>query len=139
MGSKRGYKQRTEGVPVTNKDTGRTVYVLDETLKDEPEKFERVPDNKAGDPRWRGKPKPPRSPEKPDKPRITRDPPPAPVRPERGEKPVKPMKEPNEVEQVEPMKEPEPSPHRRWKAPKKRSVTAASVLRRYLETLDRKP
>lgn len=138
---KRGYKKRDDGVPAVNKDTGRTVRVLPETLQENGDRFEPLPENKAGDPRWRGKPKPPREPARPDKPDVPREPPPAPVRPEREEKPVKPMKEPNEVEPVKPMKEPRPSPPRRWKAPKKRAPTAAaeSVLRRYLQALERKP
>lgn len=136
--SKRAYKQRDDCVPATNRDTGRTVYVLDETLKERPERFRKLPSNEAGDPRWRGKPKPPREPRRPQKPEIPREPPPAPIHPIRAEKPVTPMKEPNEVEAVARMKEPRPSPARRWKAPKKRVPTAASVVRRFLRSLERK-
>ncbi len=136
---KQGYKKRDDGVPAVNTDTGRTVRVLPETLKDEADRFKPVSPNQVGDPRWRGKPKPPREPDRPDKPEVPREPPPAPVRPWSDEKPVKPMKEPNEVDPVKPAKEPKPSPPRRWKQPKKRKrVEAASVLRRYLEALERK-
>lgn len=128
-------KPRTKGVPVTNKDTGRTVYVLPETLKKDPGKFEKVPEEKAGDPRWRGKPKPPKRPRKPEKPEVPREPPPAPIQPELRKKPVKPMKPVTEVPDVEEMKVPEPSPKRRWKKLKKYK-NAAIVLQRFLALLD---
>ena len=134
----RKYKKREDGVPVKNKDTERTVYVLPETLKKHPDEFTRVPEDKAGDPRWRGKPKPPRQPEGPEKPEVPREAPPAPIRPQQEKEPVSQMKEVNEVQPVKPMKEPTPSPPRRWKQPKKFQPTAAeSVLRRYLEALER--
>lgn len=134
----KAYKPRTKGVPARNKDTGRTVYILPETLKKHPEQFERVRDDEVGDPRWRGKPKPPKRPEKPEKPEVPRESPPAPIRPQIQQKRVKRMKPVTEVPEVEPMKEPEPSPPRRWKQLKKFKPTASaeSVLRRYLEALD---
>ncbi len=137
MGSKLGYKKRDKGVPATNKETGRTVRVLPETLKEHPDEFQGLPEEKAGDPRWRGKPKPPREPRRPDKPKVPRESPPAPIRPQLEPKPATRMKPVNEVDEVEPMKEPEPSPKRRWKQPKKFKPTAAarSVLRRYLDSL----
>lgn len=124
------YSPRTKSVPVTNKDTGRTVYVLPETLKKHPGKFKAVPPEKSGDPRWRGKPKPPKKPRKPNKPEVPRDPPPAPIRPERPTKRVKPMKPVTDVPEVTPMKVPEPSPPRRWKKLKK--YLSANVVDRFL-------
>jgi hypothetical protein len=124
-------KQRTKGVPVTNKDTGRTVYVLPDTLKDHPDKFEKVPEDKAGDPRWRGKPKPPERPRLPDKPEVPRESPPAPIRPEIRKKQVKRMKPVVDVPEVQEMKVPVPSPPRRWKK-LKRYQQASSVLQRFL-------
>ena len=140
---KQAYKQRTEGVPVRNKETGRTVYVLPDTLKKHPERFQKVPDYEVGDPRWRGKPEPARRPQLPEKPEVPRDSPPAPIRPQIQKKPSKRMKPVVEVPEVKPMKVPEPSPPRRWKTPKKFLPTvtanAESVLRRYLEASEGKP
>jgi hypothetical protein len=135
---KQAYKPRTKGVPVRNKDTGRTVYILKETLKQHPERFEKEREDKVGDPRWRGKPKPPRKPEKPKKPEIPRESPPAPIRPQIRRKRVKRMKPVTEVPEVKPTKVPTPSPPRRWKQLKRYKPTASaeSVLRRYLEALD---
>lgn len=130
-------KARSKGVPVRNKDTGRTVYVLPETLKTDPGRFQKVPPDQAGDPRWRGKPKPPARPRKPDKPEVPREPPPAPIRPVFKKKTVKRMKPVTEVPEVNPMKVPEPSPPRRWKKLKQRRFEAAqAVVERYLASLD---
>ena len=128
-------KPRTKGVPVTNEDTGRTVYVLPETLKDHPDKFKKVDPDKAGDPRWRGKPKPPERPRRPDKPEVPRESPPAPIRPEIRKKVVKRMKPVVEVPEVEEMKVPVPSPPRRWKKLKKYQASE-NVVRRWLALLD---
>lgn len=132
-------KERTKGVPVTNKDTGRTVYVLPETLKKNPDKFKKLDPDDAGDPRWRGKPKPPRKPRKPDKPEVPREPPPAPIRPEQKTKKVKPMKPVTEVPEVDPTKVPVPSPPRRWKKLKKfqageHEKTAEAVAERFAKS-----
>jgi len=128
-------KARTKGIPVKNKDTDRTVYVLPETLKEHPGRFQKVPPDKAGDPRWRGKPKPPARPRKPEKPEVPRDPPPAPIRPPIKKKPVKLMKPVTEVPEVSPMKVPEPSPPRRWKKLKRLQASEA-VVERYLASLN---
>lgn len=127
-------KRRTDQtVPVTNKDTGRTVYVLPETLKDHPDKFKEVPEDKSGDPRWRGKPKPPARPRKPEKPEVPRESPPAPIQPELRKKQVKRMKPVTEVPDVDEMKVPVPSPPRRWKKLKKyKNASAEVVLERFL-------
>jgi len=106
---------KSKEVPVKNKETGRTVYVLPETLKEEPNRFEKIPPNEMGDYRWRGKAKPPRRPRKPYRPEIPRDPPPAPIKPPalpklpRLPEPVKP------VPMLKLPKVPKPSPHRKWK------------------------
>lgn len=130
-------KPRTKGVPVTNKDTGRTVYILPDTLKKNPDKFEKVPEDKAGDPRWRGKPQPPARPRKPEKPEVPREAPPAPIRPELHKKPVKRMKPVTEVPEVDEMKVPEPSPPRRWKKLKK-YLASEQVVERWLYLITRK-
>lgn len=141
MGERQAYKERTKGVPVKNKDTGRTVYVLPETLKKHPGRFQKLPEDHVGDPRWRSKPKPPRRPEKPEKPDVPRESPPAPIRPQIQKKPSDRMKPVVEVPDVDAVKVPVPSPPRRWKTLKKFSpvvtASAESVLRRYLEALDR--
>jgi hypothetical protein len=132
-------KKRTKGVPVTNRDTGRTVYVLPETLQKDPDRFQKVPPDHAGDPRWRGKPKPSARPRRPDKPEVPRDPPPAPIRPEIPKKRVKQTKPVVEVPDVPEMKVPEPSPQRKWKKLKKFTPLVASseaVVRRFLASLD---
>lgn len=112
-------KIRDKAIPVKNKETGRTVYVLPETLKKDPDKFKKIPPDKAGDPRWRGKPKPPKRPQKPDKPDVPRDAPPAPIKPQIPARRVKPTQQVTDVPDVAPMKIPKPSPKRRWKKPKK--------------------
>lgn len=106
-------------VPVKNKDTGRTVYVLPETLQEESERFETIPPNEAGDPRYRGKPKPPRRPRKPERSRIPIDPPPAPIKPPLREKGPTPVKTVEPVPLLKNPKVPEPSPHRKWTHPEK--------------------
>lgn len=107
-------------IPVKNKDTGRTVYVLPETMKKEPGRFEKMQPNDSGDPRYRGKPKPPRSPRKPRRPRLPVDPPPAPIKPELPPKEPEPAKPVKPVLPVKPPKVPEPSPHRKWTKPRQR-------------------
>jgi hypothetical protein len=102
-------------IPVENQETGRIVYVLPETLEKEPSLYKRIPENKAGDPRWRGKSKPPRRPKKPHRPEIPRDTPPAPVRPPIPPKRVKPPKPVKPVPPLKGPKVPEPSPARKWK------------------------
>lgn len=136
---KRQAKKRTKGIPVTNQDTGRTVYVLPETLQKDPDKFQKVPPDESGDPRWRGKPKPPARPRRPEKPEVPRDPPPAPIHPETPQKRIKLTKPVVEVPDVQEMKVPEPSPPRRWKRLKKYNpmvANSATVLRRFLALLD---
>jgi len=137
------YKKRDQSVPALNKETGRTVYVLPDTIKQHPEKFQALPEDKAGDPRYRGKPKPPRLPRKPEKPEVPRDPPPTRIRPEiqRKVRPTNPIKK---VKPVKEMKIPEPSPKRKWKKLKKFSPTkvasvqlAHAVVERYLAAISK--
>jgi hypothetical protein len=118
-------------VPVKNKDTGRTVYVLPETLSKDPGRFEKVRPETVGDPRWRGKAKPPKRPKKPERPEIPRDTPPAPVKPPVLPKRVKPPKPVKPVPLLKGPKVPEPSPFRRWKKVK-RFLSAEDVVARYL-------
>ncbi len=66
-------------VPVRNRETGRIVYVLPETLRDEPERFEHItPDEADPHDRFR-RPHKPQKPRKPHKPYWHRDPIPIPV------------------------------------------------------------
>lgn len=139
MTSHEAYKKRDQSVPALNKETGRTVYVLPETIKQHPDKFQAIPEYKAGDPRYRGKPKPPRVPHKPKKPEVPREPPPTRIRPEVPRKRVKPTNPVKKVKPVKEMKIPRPSPKRKWKELKKFSPTkvasnqlALTVLERYL-------
>lgn len=129
------YTKRTKGVPVLNKDTDRTVYVLPETLQKEPDRFEKVPPDTVGDPRWRGKPKPPSRPAKPVKPEVPRDPPPAPVRPQIRKRKVKLVERVPEIPQVEAPKVPVPSKPHRWKKVKPITASAVAIVDRYLASL----
>ena len=99
---------KSKEIPVKNKETGRTVYVLPETLKKEPESFQKLQPNKVGDPRWRGKSKPPKRPRKPERAEIPREPPPAPIRPPILPKPPKPPKPVEPVPPLKPAKIPAP-------------------------------
>lgn len=130
-------KKRTKGVPVTNTDTGRTVYVLPETLKKHPDKFKVVPDDHAGDPRWRGKPKPPRKPKKPEKPEVPRESPPAPIKPRAPKKEKTETKPVTPATPAKPVKVTEPSPQRRWKKLKRLQpkVAAERVALRFLAAI----
>lgn len=143
MSERHGYKKRDQGVPAENQETGRTVRVLPETLKDEPGKFRPVQDDEVGDPRWRGKSKPSRPARRPDRPDVPRESPPAPVHPPDPKRPSKQTPPVNPVTVVPEMKEPEPSPPRRWKRLKKYEPTmtasARSVLNRFISANQRKP
>jgi hypothetical protein len=131
----RAYKKREKGVPVKNRDTGRVVYVSPDTLDKNPGRFEKVqdPDQSTGDPRWRGKAKPPKRPAKPHRPEVPRDPPPAPVKPPVPAKRVKPPKAVKPVPMLKPPKIPEPSPQRRWRKLKDRFASAEEVVRRFTQ------
>jgi hypothetical protein len=121
-------------IPVKNKDTGRVVYVLPETLRDQPQDFEKLSPNE--DPRKR--PERAERPDKPRRPRIPRDPPPAPVKPPRPPKPPKVPKPPKPVPTLDPPKVPEPSPFRKWKKLKeyKAHIVARFLARSIKEALE---
>jgi hypothetical protein len=120
-------------IPVKNRETGRTVYVLPETLKEEPDRFQKLRPSEVGDPRWRGKPKPPRRPRKPERAEIPVDPPPAPIRPPVPPKPPKPPKPVSPVPMLKLPKVPEPSPFREWRTEKRFQASAESVVQKYLD------
>jgi hypothetical protein len=105
-------------IPVKNKETDRTVYVLPETLKEQPDRFQKLRPNEVGDVRWRGKSKPPRFPKRPERAEIPRDPPPAPIRLPKLPKPIKPPKPVKIVPMLKPPKIPKPSPFRQWRTEK---------------------
>jgi len=110
---------KTREIPVQNKETSRVVYVLPETLKKEPERFQKMRPNETGDVRWRGKSKPPQRPTKPYRSEIPRDPPPAPIHPPILPKPVKKPKPVKPVVPLKPPKAPQPSSPHRWKTEKR--------------------
>jgi hypothetical protein len=132
-------KKRTKGIPVRNKETDRTVYILPETLKDDPSRFEKLRPTTVGDPRWRGKPKPPAKPVKPTKPEVPRDPPQAPIRPAIPKKRIKPTKRVTRVPEVKTPKVPVPSEPHRWKKEKRfqphASTAVEALVDRYLNSL----
>lgn len=119
-------------IPVKNKETGRTVYVLPETLKNEPDRFQKLRPDKVGDPRWRGKSKPPRRPMKPQRAEIPRDPPPAPIKPPIPLKLPKLPKTVKPVPMLKPPKVPTVSPFRRWRTEKRYKTSSEAVVRKYL-------
>lgn len=114
-------------IPVKNKDTGRVVYVLPETLRAEPDRFQKLRPRK--DPRKR--PDRADKPRKPHRPRLPRDAPPAPVKPPVPPKPPKLPKLPKPVPPLKPPKIPGPSPFRKWKKPKH---LQARVVERFVST-----
>lgn len=132
------YKKRKKGLPVRNKDTDRVVYVQPETLKERSTDFESVPHDEVGDPRYRGKPKPPARPEKPHKPEIPRDPPPSPLQYPPIPKQVKPSKPVKPVPPVKPPKVPEPSKkpkyerRKNWLASDEDHGIVEAIVRRFL-------
>lgn len=140
----RKYTNPTTEVPVFNTDTERVVYVLPETLKEEPGKYKKVPPSKLDTqgkpaPRRPGQPHMPQKPKKPHQPEIPRDPPPAPIHPPVPPKKRLPPKQPKPVPELKPPKVPEPSPPHRWKKVK-RILYADDPLKRVVEKyLDQLP
>ena len=124
---------RDNTVPALNKDTGRVVWVLPETLKDHPERFQRVPKEQAGDPRYRHKPPPPSKPRRPRPPRDPKLVPDAPVAVRPRVKPVKPVKPVPSVPKVKPVQPALPPTQRKVKKPK-RLMQAARVVSRWLDS-----
>ncbi len=102
-------------VPARNKETGRLVYVLPETLKQDSSRFERVSPDEIKPEGFEHRPRPPKQPAKPDKPHVPRDP--LPMRP-RYPKPPQPVKLPKPPRLRKPVKPvPVPEPPRPRKTP----------------------
>lgn len=108
-------KAKEKEILVRNKDTGRIVYVVPETLQEEPGRFEFVSPEDLEPPSHRHKPEQARKPKKPRKPHHQHDPipvpkpylrPPQPVKPAKLPKPVKPVKPIKILEPPEPIKYP---------------------------------
>lgn len=98
-------------VPAKNRDTGRIVWILPETQKKNPGKFQK-PDY-SEDPTKKKEPSGRRD-RGPERARIPVDPPPAPKKPPEPPKlPVAPTP-PKPVPQLKPPKVPESSPHRKY-------------------------
>ncbi len=131
-----GYKRPKNMVPVWNKDTERTVYVLPETLESEGGKYERLPADELdsqGKPtflRHPGQPHLPRKPKKPHKPPIPRKPLPAPPHPplHPSDRKNLPPRKPKPVPKVKPPKVPQPPKHQDFRR-----------VRRYLYADDANP
>jgi hypothetical protein len=103
-------------IPVKNKDTGRIVYVLPETLEKRPGDFQTNPRrDELSNPLLKGKPSKPARPKKPHKPEIPRDAPPAPARPPIPIKRIKPIPPVKPVPELKVPKVPIPPPFRKWK------------------------
>lgn len=140
----RKYTRPKNMVPVEDKETERTVYVLPETLQEEGGKYEKIPPsqlNTEGQPapeRRPGQPHLPRKPKKPHRPDITRDPPPAPVHPPIPPKERLPPKKPKPVPPLKPPKVPKPSEPQRWER-EERYLHATEqnlrVVQKYLDAL----
>jgi hypothetical protein len=138
------YKKRDPNlVPVENTKTERTVYVLPETLKEEPGRFKKIPESELDSdgneaPMFHpGQPRLPKKPQKPRKPEIPRDPPPAPIHPPKPPKPNLPPKKPRPVKPVKPPKVPEPSPKPKYERREKYLYPGleARVVEKYLRSL----
>lgn len=124
-------------MPVFNKRKKRVVHVLPETLKDESETYERIPEDENDHVMNRGKPRKPRRPAKPRKPHrpeIPRAVTPAPRKPPRPVKPVKPVKPVPILKPLKLPKKPIPVEPRRWTQPRpdRYHKQAHSVAARFL-------
>ena len=95
-------------VPVRNRETSRIVYVLPDTLRDEPERFERITPDEADPHDTSRRPRRPAKPKKPRKPYWHRDPIPIPVRYLKPPQPLKRIKPVPLVKPVKPVPIPEP-------------------------------
>lgn len=135
----REYKRPDNMVPVKNKDTDRTVYVLPETIQEEGGLYQKIPESKldtTGQPApllHPGQPHLPAKPKKPHKPEIPRDPPPAPIHPPVPRKHLLPPKRPKPVKPVSPPKVPEPSKPHRWKRVKQDLYASDPLALRVVE------
>lgn len=145
------YKRPDNMIPVWNRETERTVYVLPETLKEESGTYEKLdPDdlNSEGMPsflRHPGQPQLPRKPKKPHKPKIPRKPLPAPLLPPMHPSDRKnlPPRKPTLVKKVKPPKVPhmpnieEYRRKKRYVQPVQASdnATAERVVQKFLDRL----
>lgn len=114
----------TTEIPVINMDSERVVYVLPETLKQQPSDYKKLPPSKLDTegkpaPRRPGQPHMPEKPRKPYRPEIPREPPPARVHPPMPPKPRLPPKQPKPVPPLKPPKVPQPSAAREFKKVKR--------------------
>lgn len=129
---------KAKEIPVRNKETGRIVYVLPETLKERPGDFEKVPLDKVDPPHLEGKPDQADKPRKPSRPYVPRDPLPRPEKLPKPKKPKKPIKPPKLVKPVKPVPVPRPpkKPYRPLPPGRKRQrdpkEAALNVVRRFL-------
>lgn len=101
-------------VPVRNKDTGRLVYVLPETMQEESSRFERATREDLQPEGYKHRPTPPKQPPKPDKPHVPRDPIPVPPKYPKPPQPVKLPKPPKLRGPVKPVPVPEPPKPRKY-------------------------
>lgn len=115
-------------LPVQNKDTGRVVYVLPETLKEEPSRWDRISPEKPhpeGEPRKQ--PERARKPRKPRKPHVPKPVVPIPVPYQRPPLPIKHLKPPKRVRPVGPVPVPEPpEPYKKPTVPGRRRYKEGS-------------
>lgn len=102
------YLEAVEEIPVRNRDTDRIVYVLPETLRDEPDRFQRVTPDEADPHDTSRRPRRPKKPRKPRKPYWHRDPIPIPVPYKKPPMPLKRIKPVPKVKPPKPVPIPEP-------------------------------
>ncbi len=116
-----------------NVNLDRVVYVVPETLKDNPGKYKKIPPSELndsghlGDPKHPGQPSQAKRPQKPHRPAIERDPPPARIHPPIPAHPPEPAKRPKPVPPLKLPKVPEPDKPQEWK--KEKRYLSASVVR----------
>jgi len=108
-------KAKTDEIPVRNRDTGRIVWVVKDTIKEHPDRFQTVSPDDLKPPAHQHKPDPPQKPARPRKPHHKHDPipvpqpylkPPVPVKPVKTVKPVKPVPPVKILEPPRPVKHP---------------------------------
>lgn len=102
------YLEAVQEIPVRNKETGRIVYVLPETLRDEPSRFQRISPAELELDERQGRPAQPEKPRKPRKPHKPRDPIPIPPPYPKPPLPPKLPKPPKRVKPVKPVPVPVP-------------------------------
>lgn len=120
-------------VPVYNKEYEEVVWVLPETLKDNPSKYKPVREEDLKPPVKRGKPPFPKKPRKPDKPDYHHDTIPAPVKPPIPKKPLPPPRPPTRPDPERLIPKPPHPPQKRdyfVPKPKARPIEAYDYDRR---------